>query len=1086
MRKSKASLKVVGIGASAGGLEALQEFFKHLPERLGAAYVVVQHLSPDYKSMMDELLSRHTFMPIKIIADGMPLQPDNIYLIPPRQNLRIFDDKLFLTKQDSGKGLNLPIDIFFRSLAEEKGKDAIGIILSGTGSDGAKGTRALKEMDGMVMAQNEETAKFNGMPSSAIATGLVDYILPPSQMGSEIRNYLKHPFVNKTGQKNKPIPNGVDSLTKVIMLLRDYSGIDFAYYKENTISRRLERRISVNRYNTLEDYLHFLTESDKEKEILYREFLIGVTHFFRDKEAFKSLAEKALPELFNKDKKIIRAWTTGCSTGEEAYSIAILLMETAEKNAFKGDIKVFASDIDRKSVEIAGRGFYHDSIVADVEPMLLAKYFHKTDNGYQINEDVRNNIVFATHNVLKDPPFSKLDLLVCRNLFIYLKPEIQSGLLSRFYYSLNPGGFLFMGSSETLGGMSEAFNIIDTKNKIYRYKSGYTPPVIDKLAVDIKRNIPDVNRKGRNGEDSGKMLKMVIEQFVPPSVIIDSNFLIVSIINNINPFTEIQSGGYPSELFSILPKNLGLFVNNLLRQLRNGKINSVSRIISGLENLNQKSIRVTGRKLYQKDLTYYLVSFEFSEDKKDLKSGKDDDVRLSAEQINRVVELESELKSTKENLAATVEELESANEELQSSNEELIASNEELQSTNEELQSVNEELYTVNSEHQEKIEELTRLNNDINNLLKNTEIAAIYLDSKLCIRKITPHVSQITNVLEKDLGRPITHLTVMDSYPELSQDVNNVMETLQSVDKEINDKDGNPYFARLRPYRTENNSVEGVLITLIDISELKKLESERNLADERLSASMKYGKMAWWEWDIETERVTYDDRKATMLGYKPEEFPDNVYEICKLIHPDDFDATMNEMRSVLSGKKERWEARYRMKRKNGTYAWYQDHGSVKLYDRNGNPERMIGIVVDVSEFRNVKSDLNKNEEMLNLIMKSTPVTTVMVNSEGWMSYANKKAEELFNVNQEQILKRTYDASEWEITGKDGNPVHSDDLPFALIKKTKKPVYGFQHFIKVPGKVRVLLTIDGAPVLSDKGEFEGAVFTIKASENESAQ
>jgi two-component system CheB/CheR fusion protein len=894
---------------------------------------------------------------------------------------------------------------------------------------------------------------------------------------------LKHPFVTKTAPKKDWEKEDLDSLSKVILILRDYSGIDFAYYKENTINRRLERRISVNRFASIEKYLEFLAESDAEKEILYREFLIGVTHFFRDKEAFDSLYEKVFPKLFSTDKKLFRVWTTGCSTGEEAFSITILLMEAAEKFQYSGEIKVFASDIDRNSIEKASRGLYPESIVSDVEAHLLKKYFHKADNGYQINENVRNNIVFATHNVLKDPPFSKLDLLVCRNLFIYLKPEIQSNLLSRFYYSLNPGGYLFMGSSETLGGMSEAFEIIDTKNKIYKYKKGFTPPVIDNLTVDItaKRFVPEgiYKRKGKNGGKVEKILESLVVDFVPPSIIIDSNFLIINIINDVNPFTEIQPGEYPNELFSILPKNLGLFVNNLLRQLKNSNDNSMSRIVTGLDKSDKKTIRITGRKIHQGDLTYYVISFEFIDFiKPELNNENYKNIDLATEQTNRVADLEQELKDTKENLAATVEELESANEELQSSNEELIASNEELQSTNEELQSVNEELYTVNSEHQEKIEELTRLNNDINNLLKNTEVAAIYLDGKLCIRKITPHVSKISNIIDKDLGRPIAHITAMDGYPEIAEDAQKVLDTLQKVDREFQDASGNSFFARLRPYRTENNSVDGILISIFDATELKKLEAKNLVATERLTTSLKHGKMAWWEWDITTERVTCDERKATMLGYKPDEFPDNVYEICKLIHPDDYDATMNEMRKVLTGDKSKWDATYRMKRKNGSYAWYQDHGSVKMFSDDGKPEVMMGVVVDISEYQDLSIDYNKNEELLSLIMKSSPVSTVMVDAEGQLTYANKKAEDIFNVTQEQILKRTYDASEWEITGEDGKKMNSEELPFSIISKTKKPLNNFRHYIQVPGNKKVLLSIDGAPVISDKNKFEGAVFVIK--------
>ncbi len=1083
MKKSDQQ-RVAGVGASAGGLEALQAFFNHLPDQSGLAYVVVQHLSPDYRSMMDELLARHTRMPIHVIRDGMTVEADSVYLIPPRQNLKIYRNQLFLERQDTGKGLNLPIDIFFRSLAEEKKKDAIGVILSGTGSDGTMGTREIKEHGGLIMVQDEKSSRFNGMPASAISTGLVDYILPPEKMGGELINYVKHPLVRQEKQSGESFSGELDSVSKVMMILREYSGIDFSYYKENTIHRRLDRRVSINRFHDLRDYIPFLSASDGEKEILYRELLIGVTHFFRDKEAFESLKKHVIRKLAGGDKKQVRVWTTGCSTGEEAYTLAILFREVAEEKRFRGEIKLFATDIDRKSVEIAGRGFYPDSIVADVEPERLSRYFQKVEGGYRVNEEIRNMIVFATHNVLKDPPFSKLDLLVCRNLFIYLKPDIQSALLSRFYYSLNKQGYLFMGSSETLGGMSEAFEVVDLKHKIYRYRSGFTPPVLDHIAMERsrlpgKKGERDSSRQTRGELRKDTLLEEVVDMIVPPTVIIDQNYFVVNVINDINPFAEIQPGTYSNELFSMLPRELGLFVNNLLRHLKSSDEPSVSRTVSGLESVKKKTLRVTGRKTEKKTGTYYVLSFEFVRKTRQKEKQADSrEVDSSSGEAKRIVELEQELKSTRENLAATVEELESANEELQSSNEELIASNEELQSTNEELQSVNEELYTVNAEHQQKIDELTRLNNDINNLLRNTEIAAIYLDSNLRIRKLTPHVSEVTNIMETDIGRPITHLSVMDGYPEIGEDVQQVMDDLKPVDKEVQDKQGNPYFTRLRPYRTENNAVDGVLITLIDTSELKKLRKQVERSSERLTASMNLGKMAWWEWEVKPDRIRYNDKLATMLGYSVSGFPDRLREIHKKVHPEDRELVTEKVNRVMEGANNRWVCRFRMKKKDGSYIWVEDHGTVKETDKQGGPVRMMGMTIDISGVRSMEEDLHRNEEILQLVMESSPAAITMVNDEGWITYANRRAEEFFNIDREQIVNRSYDASAWEITGQDGQPVPAGELPFSRIKKTLEPLYGYRHYIKVPGKKRALLSIDGAPVLSDDRRFLGAVFTLK--------
>ena len=948
--KSKNEQIVIGIGASAGGLEALQDFFRAMPSDTNLAFVVIQHLSPDYKSLMDELLARHTSIPIQVAADGMPILPNNIYLIPPRKNISIFHEKLYLEDNSPKKGLNLPIDIFFRSLATDKGKNAIGIILSGTGSDGTLGTRAIKEAGDMIMVQDELSAKFDGMPRSSIATGLVDYILHPSKMPEALLNYVEHPFIRKSQTRESILGKDLDTLTKITLILRDYCGIDFSYYKENTIIRRLERRVSINRFNTLEEYLIFLSESDKEKDILYREMLIGVTRFFRDADAFSSLTKNILSKIQYNPKVGVRVWSVGCSTGEEVYTLAMLFMEYMSKNKIDCDIKIFATDIDRQSLDMAGQGFYPDSIVSDIDPGLLAKYFTRKENGYQVNENVRKIVVFATHNLLKDPPFSKLDLIVCRNLFIYFKPEMQQRILAMFYYALKPSAYLFMGSSESIGEMSEAFEPLDSKWKMYKGREGYKSPIIRDMPLPRThsneaetqfimrsplRPIPKID----------KLLDNALASFMPPSFIVDENDNIMHVVNDINPFIELQSGRFSQNLLGILKSDLSLFVNNLLRKLKKDKKDIVFENISGVKGLVKKSVKIEGRAVAVERNSYYIISF-IIDDKKPAKRGVKKNT-VDVEVSNRVIDLEKELQTSRENLQATVEELETSNEELQSSNEELIASNEELQSTNEELQSVNEELFTVNSEYQTKIEELTRMTNDLDNLLKNTEVGALYLDRSLCIRKITPIVTKITNILPTDIGRPISHISVMSNYNDLVNDIDTVVETLQSVDKEILADDGRVWQARVRPYRTDYNAVEGIMITFIDITNLKNAESE----------------------------------------------------------------------------------------------------------------------------------LRYSKDMLLKILDNSPLAKTLLDKDGQIIYANKPAEKIFGITQADIIKRTYNASLWKATAFDGNPIPAEGLPFSIIKKTGKDIVDFRHYVEVPGKSKVLLSIYGSPVTSQNGTFERAVFSI---------
>lgn len=1081
---NKSTLIVVGVGASAGGLEALQEFFKNMPVHTGMAFVVIQHLSPDYKSLMDELLARETSIPINIAEDGMDILPDHIYLIPPRKNLSIFHDKLFLENQEPAKRLNLPVDIFFRSLALEKGKNAIGIILSGTGSDGTLGTRAIKEAGGMIMVQDEESAKFDGMPRSSIATGLVDYILPPAKMPEALINYIKHPLVREKKSLEVDLQDNLDTVTKILLILRNYSGIDFSFYKDTTILRRLERRLSINRYQTLEEYLEFLKDSDKEKETLQRELLIGVTRFFRDVDAFEALRTKVFPNW--KNKSSIRIWSAGCSTGEEVYSLAILLSEFIQQENLAIDVKIFATDVDRNSIDMASKGFYPDSVVADLEPMLLTKYFIRKENGYQINDSIRKIIVFATHNLLKDSPFSRIDLLVCRNLFIYIRPEIQKKLLSMFYYSLSSDGYLFLGSSETLGDMAEAFEYIDKKWKIFKVNANYKGQygkIIPLLKSGLIEN-PNVFPSKIISEDGIKIEKLLdrtLSSFLPPSVIVDQSDNIIHTINNVTNYIKIQPGRFSQNIYDNLPAELSFFVSALLRKLKkNGETESQETMVD-IKNKEGRSVILKGKKIETDRTDYYIITFLENLEAKAEPQPAVNQAQDHDDEYNRLEALEKELQFTKESLQATVEELETSNEELQSSNEELIASNEELQSTNEELQSVNEELYTVNTEYQVKIEELTRLNNDMNNLLRNTEIGAIYLDRNLCIRKLTPVISKLTPLLDSDLGRPIYHISFGEGLKDLIQDIQQVVDTLQPIDKEVSLDDMGTYLIRIRPYRTDYNAVDGVLIIFIDITNLKQQYELAKTLSLRLENALKIGNMAWWEWDVETGRVEYDIRKATMLGYSPSEFPKDVYEICSFIHPDDYETTMQAMRDYLEGKSGEWNLVYRMKRKDGSFAWYYDRGIITEYSDQGKPKRLMGTVVDFSRIRDLELELNQRKKLLETILDKLPIAATVVSEDGHITYANEKAESFFGITKEEIQNRSYDDSRWNITDLQGHPIEPSQLPFSIIKQTCKDLNNYVHYIEVPGQKKRLLHIEGTPILDAKGVFQGAVFVVRTDD-----
>ena len=945
----------VGIGASAGGLEALKEFFTNMPDKTGMAFIIIQHLSPDYKSLMDELLARHTKIPIQVVKDGMVVQPDNIYLIPPKKNLSVFHGKLFLEDKDSKTHLSLPIDIFFRSLAVDKGKKAIAVILSGTGSDGTLGLKSVKEAGGMIMVQDEKSAKFDGMPKSSISTGIVDYILKPEDMYKELINYIEHPLGKKGKEKkNDNGPKNIDSLTKIIMLLRDHSGIDFSYYKENTIIRRIERRIKVKRYNSTEEYVKFLKNSEEEKGTLYREMLIGVTGFFRDKLAFDQLEKDIIPKL-DYSKKILRVWSSGCSTGEEVYSIAMLLQEYKEKKGLDIEIKIFGTDIDKEALDIASKGYYPDSILSDVKKEYIDKYFIKEKNGRRISEKIRNLVVYAKHNVLKDPPFSKLDLIICRNLFIYIKPEIQQKVMSMFYYSLNKNGYLMLGSSESLGNIQEAFETINSKNKLYKYKEGYKNSIEDKVHINNTLSInPGLTKKNSYMYKPVKFEKLILEtlnKVLPPSIVLDDKDNIIHVFNDVSDFLSIKPGRFSTNISSNVSDDLSIYINNIVRRLKKDKKDIIFEKIIGLKKLKGNSLTIEGKIINLENQEYYLMSFK-SESKDNLKNIIKKEVKEKEETEEKIQYLENELKTSRETLQATVEELETSNEELQSSNEELIASNEELQSTNEEHQSVNEELFTVNSEYQIKIDELVSLNNDLDNLIKNTQIGALYIDRKLQIRRITPVVSKITNIMSTDIGRPISHISASNYYPDLIEDINKVVEDLKGIEKEIKDDKGNYWLTRIRPFRTEYNSIEGVIVTFVDINNYKDEVEKADKYNRRIIQILKSGRISWWEWNIKTNTIIYDDMKAEMLGYEAEEFPNDVYEVCDLIHPEDYDDTMATMRNHLQGKTEEWKAVYRIRKKDGSYGKFFDRGKISQRDKKGNPIYAVGVVINISDMNN--------------------------------------------------------------------------------------------------------------------------------------
>ena len=887
---------VVGIGASAGGLEALQEYFKEMPNDIGAAYVVIQHLSPDYKSIMDELLSKYTDMPVMIVEDGTEVKPNHVYLIPPKKEMTIKDGCLMLSDQGRINHVNLAIDIFFKSLSEACGQYAIAVVLSGAGSDGTVGIRYVKENGGMVMVQEPDTATFNSMPMNAIQTGLADYILAPSLMGAAMNSYIKHPF-----GKEEPIEEELEeeeAFRKILDTLKERSGIDFTDYKEQTIRRRLERRVSIKQFHSFADYYSFFASSTQEKESLLKEFLIGVTGFFRDKDAFEYLQNHVIPAL-EPQKTGYRIWSVACSTGEEAYTLAMLMADFLERNHIDKDFKIFATDIDQSALNIASAGIYAEGVVSAIPPEFLQKYFTKVEGGYKVISQIRKKIIFSVHDVLMDPPFSKLDLLVCRNLFIYLKQIVQQNLLCRFYYSLNPSGYLFMGNSESIGDMNNAFQSKSRKYKIYQKKEISEGLPAMGMPFGVYGNYAIQNFRGREHGERGISIEKIIEKafsaITPPAVIVNENDNIIYTGKNINHILQFRQGLFSQNIFSNLPHGLGIFVNGIIRRLKGGESEASAICAAGLPQFTEQNIILCGYRLEVMKSVFYLLTFEIQDisDNDDLP--EENERLISGE---RIADLEEELRITRENLQTTIEELETANEELKSTNEELVAANEELQSTNEELQSVNEELYTVNSEYQSKLDEMTHANADMDNLLDNVEVGAIYLDDEFRIRKITPMVPKITNIMDVDVGRPISHLSLMPTYPNWQEDVKTVFESRQPLDREISEPGGRYWLVRIRPYRTDYNSVEGIIMTFMEATDLRMMRNSTFVNAGLMYWQRENSQITHWRYNPNnykcTVTITGDNEQEKQLEVKPEEF-------YQTIHPDDrkhIESAVNELKTT--------------------------------------------------------------------------------------------------------------------------------------------------------------------------------------------
>jgi len=851
---------VVGVGASAGGLEAFSQLLRSLPPDTNVAVVYIQHLAPRYESSLASLLEETTSMPVSQVTDKMPIKPGEVYVIPPNAFLSVSRGILRLTPRPEGRSRHAPVDYFFRSLAEYAQQRAVGIVLSGTDSDGATGLREIKAVGGITFAQEPGTAKFDGMPSAAISTGAVDTVLPPDGIARELARIARHPLLRHAEAKTREAEVSIseDHWDKIFALLRGSSGVDFTHYKQPTLRRRLQRRMVLHKSTSIDQYVRFLQQNPQEVNALYRDILIHVTRFFREPDSYDFLGAKIFPRIVRDRRggnQPIRVWVPGCSTGEEAYSVAISLLEFLGDDAIAMPVQVFATDVSESAVDQARVGIYPEAIATDVSAERLRRFFNKVDGSYRISKSVRDTVIFARQDLTRDPPFSKLDLIVCRNVLIYLGPLLQKKLMSVFHYALKPTGYLMLGSSETIGPHSDLFALADKRHKVYTKKATGLRMNMEFPTGDYAPHRGDSNRKQLVDNRTGPSIlneanRFILNRYAPPGVIVDEELQIIQFRGKTGPFLEPAAGEASLNVLKMAREGLLYELRSAISEARKTGAPSRRENLKVKHNSHILDVNVEVVPLIvANDQRHFLVMFEeVSPRSREKPAPHSEKTRATArgrgksppgpdrEANERVVRLQQELAASREYLQSIIQDLEAANEELQSANEEILSSNEELQSTNEELdtakeelQSTNEELNTVNDELQGRNEELSRANSDLLNLLSSVQIAVVMVTSDLRIRRFTPMAEKVLNLIPTDVGRPIGDIKPNIDLPDLEKLIMEAVDTVNPIEREAKDRHGVTYRVRIRPYKNAENRIDGAVLALFDLAMARR--QDRATAD---------------------------------------------------------------------------------------------------------------------------------------------------------------------------------------------------------------------------------------------------------------
>ncbi len=920
---------VIGVGASAGGLEAIEGLFQAFPADAEIAIVLVTHSAPQQESLLADLLARYTRMTVSEVAGSTEISPRNVYVTPPGKNIAMQGTRLELVSPDPHSAIHKPIDYFFHSLARAQKSSAIAVILSGALSDGTLGLRSIKEYGGLSIVQEPSTAAFDGMPRSAISSGLVDMVCAVEGIPEAILNYVRQAWAKGAPASPQDPADAINNgLGQILTTLNACTGYDFRHYKESTLLRRIHRRMVLNGVTSVGDYEGVMRKDPAEAERLLHDLLINVTRFFREADAWKGLAAEVLPRILGADgetgeaRRMVRAWVAGCATGEEAYTLAMLLDEACSQAAAKVDFQIFATDVDEPALEVARHGIYPASIEEDISPERLARYFEREEvGGYRIRKQLRDHIIFATQNLISDPPYSRLDLVTCRNLLIYLESPIQQRIIDLFHFTLREGGYLMLGSSETVGAPGR-FKALSKPLRLFQAIPGNRPLPPHTPQAAFGERIPHLAMRGvaEIAAPNQALERALLKRALPACAVIHRNLEIHGLYGPIQDFLDLPMGELGKELSAFLGEGLRHKVRVAVQTVISGQAASAEGRAKLYRNNQQRPIRFRVEVLNETAALQglYLVTFhedpEGASEQPAIPHSDEDaspEMQLVAHLEKELAETRYELQSSIEQFEASSEELKAANEEMVSMNEELQSSNEELESSKEELQSLNEELSTTNNQLQEKIQETEAINNDLNNFFSGTDIATLFLDAGLCIRRFTPATNQLFHIIPSDIGRPIQDLSQRFSDPQLWSDAKQVLEQLSQITREVKTQDGHWFNRCVLPFRTLDNRIEGVIINFTDITRLKQSLRQLERNEERLNAAQALSLTGSWEYDRVTGKGLWSRHCYRLFGYNPGDPAVTYDNLLSRIHPDDRASWREaESRSRTTGEEVGLDFRY--------------------------------------------------------------------------------------------------------------------------------------------------------------------------------